>query len=383
MPTKYELERSRRIEQNKALLAKLGVEQYKPPKSAAAVAAANKATAGANGKPKAAAGRKRKAQVKPEDDYSDASGDEEEEDEDDDDDDVDDGKVRKPKRKKQKPAVDVPAGVRRSSRNAGRTVDYNKERRGGQPKPVVPIERYAGDAEEGGRGGRKADRSALGKRYGSVPGVEVGSWWKMRMDCRLAGIHLPLVAGISGCADGAYSVALSGGYEDDVDLGDGFVFTGSGGRDLKGTKDKPKNLRTAPQSSDQSFENHFNRALKKSVETRKPVRVVRGYKLGSPYAPVEGYRYDGLYTVEKAWMEKGMNKEGYLVCKFAFKVHADNMPSAHSLADMVLQRLPGQPPLPYRDRDAEKAEAEPTEEKDENATDEEESANEEDASDDA
>ena len=37
----------------------------------------------------------------------------------------------------------------------------------------------------------------------------------------------------------------------------------------------------------------------KSTETKQPVRVIRGYKLHSPYAPLEGYRYDGLYTVEK------------------------------------------------------------------------------------
>ena len=30
-----------------------------------------------------------------------------------------------------------------------------------------------------------------------------------------------------------------------------------------------------------------------------PVRVVRGYKLKSVYAPYAGYRYDGLYRVEK------------------------------------------------------------------------------------
>ena len=78
--------------------------------------------------------------------------------------------------------------------------------------------------------------------------------------------------------------------------------------------------------------------LQRSSETRKPVRVIRGYKLHSPYAPAEGYRYDGLYTVEKvkwfnpffeklcqpshaqAWMEKGLNPKGYLVCKFALKV---------------------------------------------------------------
>ncbi|GJJ09637.1 hypothetical protein Clacol_003861 [Clathrus columnatus] len=130
-------------------------------------------------------------------------------------------------------------------------------------------------------------------------------------ECSTDAIHAPFVAGIAGSAqDGAYSVALSGGYEDDVDLGYAFTYTGSGGRNLKGTKDKPKN---------------------RSVETRRPVRVVRGYKLDSEFAPAHGYRYDGLYTVEKAWLERGLNAHGYKVCKFAFK------------------RLPGQPPLPRKE----------------------------------
>lgn len=40
---------------------------------------------------------------------------------------------------------------------------------------------------------------------------------------------------------------LSGGYEDDVDNGDEFLYTGSGGRDLSGNK------RTALQSCDQQL----------------------------------------------------------------------------------------------------------------------------------
>lgn len=61
-----------------------------------------------------------------------------------------------------------------------------------------------------------------------------------------AGIHRPPVAGIHGRDnEGAYSIALSGGYEDDEDHGDSFTYTGSGGRDLSG------NRRTAEQSSDQ------------------------------------------------------------------------------------------------------------------------------------
>lgn len=47
-----------------------------------------------------------------------------------------------------------------------------------------------------------------------------------------------------------------------VDLGTAFTYTGSGGRDLKGTKQQPKNLRTAPQTTHQTFDNPMNAALK-------------------------------------------------------------------------------------------------------------------------
>lgn len=51
---------------------------------------------------------------------------------------------------------------------------------------------------------------------------------------------------------------LSGGYEDDVDNGDEFLYTGSGGRDLSGNK------RTALQSCDQQLTryNRYNLYLK-------------------------------------------------------------------------------------------------------------------------
>ncbi|KAF8265136.1 PUA-like domain-containing protein [Lactarius quietus] len=202
------------------------------------------------------------------------------------------------------------SGLRRSQRNAGKEMpDYQDHDR----DPRRPTGKRIHDP----------------KTFGHIPGVEVGTWWESREDCSNDAIHAPWVAGISGSDKGAYSVALSGGYEDDVDMGDYFTFTGSGGRALRGTKTNPKNLRTAPQSSDQSFEHSFNKALKISSETRKPVRVIRGFKLSSPYAPFEGY--DGLYTVEKAWMEEGLNDGGYLVCKFAFR------------------RVPGQPPLQVKD----------------------------------
>ena len=37
----------------------------------------------------------------------------------------------------------------------------------------------------------------------------------------------------------------------------------------------------------------MNLALSRNVESREPVRVIRGYKLQSPFAPEYGYRYDG------------------------------------------------------------------------------------------
>ena len=93
-------------------------------------------------------------------------------------------------------------------------------------------------------------------------------------------------------------------------------------------------LRTAPQSSDQSFEHRDNKALlvcvslrhalaecnlvclQRSVETQNPVRVIRGFKLKSKYAPREGYRYDGLYTVEKVRRSKVFLSTIYLFSYF-------------------------------------------------------------------
>ena len=68
-----------------------------------------------------------------------------------------------------------------------------------------------------------------------------------------SGVHRPHVAGIHGReSEGAYSIVLSGGYEDDEDEGEEFTYSGSGGRDLSGNK------RTAKQSYDQKL-THMNR----------------------------------------------------------------------------------------------------------------------------
>ncbi|RZC51698.1 hypothetical protein C5167_020125 [Papaver somniferum] len=151
-------------------------------------------------------------------------------------------------------------------------------------------------------------------------GVLVGESWEDRLACRQWGVHFPHVAGIAGQSKyGAQSVALSGGYQDDEDHGEWFLYTGSGGRDLSGNKRTNKN-----QSFDQKFEK-YNEALRVSCRKGYPVRVVRSFKeKRSSYAPQTGYRYDGVYRIEKCWRKIGI--QGHKVCRYLF-VRCDNEPA--------------------------------------------------------
>ncbi|GLT63527.1 hypothetical protein SLA2020_360860 [Shorea laevis] len=152
-------------------------------------------------------------------------------------------------------------------------------------------------------------------------GVLVGEFWEDRMECRQWGAHLPHIAGIAGQAKyGAQSVALSGGYVDDEDHGEWFLYTGSGGKDLRGNKRTNKE-----HSFDQKFDK-MNESLRLSCKKGYPVRVVRSHKeKRSAYAPVEkGVRYDGIYRIEKCWRKAG--KQGFKVCRYLF-VRCDNEPA--------------------------------------------------------
>uniref|UniRef100_A0A5B7AQV8 RING-type E3 ubiquitin transferase n=1 Tax=Davidia involucrata TaxID=16924 RepID=A0A5B7AQV8_DAVIN len=152
-------------------------------------------------------------------------------------------------------------------------------------------------------------------------GVLVGECWEGRLECRQWGIHLPPVSGICGQSNhGAQSVVLSGGYEDDEDHGEWFLYTGSGGRDLSGNKRTNKE-----QSFDQTFDKS-NEALRLSCKKGHPVRVVRSHKeKRSSYAPEEKVlRYDGIYRIEKCWRKVG--KQGFKVCRYLF-VRCDNDPA--------------------------------------------------------
>ncbi|KAF8748396.1 SAD/SRA domain [Rhizoctonia solani] len=259
---------------------------------------------------------------------------------------IDEPKPKPNRRQRKRPTQDAERdgkGTRRSARNAGKpVVSYAKDGEGivdrsKMPKMVSRPDKQwneddsdQGEDEEGKvRVNKLVGRVHDPKTFGLIPGVSIGSWWETRAECSAAAIHAPFVAGISGGPEGAYSVALSGGYDDDIDMGDAFTYTGSGGRDLKGTAKNPKNLRTAPQSSHQSFEHSFNKALKVSSETRKPVRVIR-VQAPERLRPRIWIPIRCLYIVERAWMDRGNNPKGWKVCKFAFR------------------RIPGQPPVPVQ-----------------------------------
>jgi putative restriction endonuclease len=69
-----------------------------------------------------------------------------------------------------------------------------------------------------------------GPVFGHIPGYPVGSWFENRAELADARVHRHRQAGISGSSSqGADSIVLSGGYEDDEDHGDVIVYTGYGG----------------------------------------------------------------------------------------------------------------------------------------------------------
>ena len=140
--------------------------------------------------------------------------------------------------------------------------------------------------------------------FGEITGYPEGSAFTSREEARQAGLHRHKIAGISGTGtDGADAIVLNDGYEDDEDYGDTIIYTGEGGQD-------PRSKR---QIKDQQYEKG-NAGLRESCIGGHPVRILRGPKLRSPYAPVRGYRYDGLYFIERFWTEKG--KSGFNIIRF-------------------------------------------------------------------
>jgi putative restriction endonuclease len=119
--------------------------------------------------------------------------------------------------------------------------------------------------------------------FGPVPGILPGHEFANRMELWSAGVHRQTQAGISARqGEGAESIVLSGGYEDDEDLGAVIIYTGRGGRSFESQQ----------QVADQTLTG-ANRELARNMLTGLPVRVTRKVtEAGRRF-----YCYAGLYRV--------------------------------------------------------------------------------------
>jgi putative restriction endonuclease len=150
--------------------------------------------------------------------------------------------------------------------------------------------------------------------FGEIKGIVEGQWFEGRKEMMPTSFHRSWGAGIDGNGkDGTSAIVLSGGYEDDKDLGDEIIYTGAGGNDSNSGK----------QIADQSWENRGNAGLVKSMNEGLPVRVIRGFKHKSEFSPEFGYSYAGLYSVVDAWGETG--KSGYTICRFRLIYSGENI----------------------------------------------------------
>ena len=150
--------------------------------------------------------------------------------------------------------------------------------------------------------------------FGEVPGFPEGSTFLSREELRQAGLHSKPVDGIS-CIFGnpADAIVLSGGYIDDKDEGDYILYTGQGGQDPK----------TKKQIRDQVLEKG-NLGLMMSKDRGIPIRVIRGSGHKSIYSPKDGYRYDGLYSIDEAFTEQ--SKDGPWIWRFELrKIQSDEV----------------------------------------------------------
>jgi len=140
---------------------------------------------------------------------------------------------------------------------------------------------------------------------GSVSGIRVGDAFPDRAALKQARVHERASrgrgVGIAGNrATGAVAIVLNGGYEDDCDSGDVVIYTGEGGNaDGRQVRDQKLLL--------------GNSWLAASHDDQVPVRGVRGPR-AEWKPPAEGYRYDGLYRVERWWPDPG--KSGYRVYRY-------------------------------------------------------------------
>lgn len=172
------------------------------------------------------------------------------------------------------------------------------------------------------------------KNFGNNGSVN-GQIWLKRVEMMRDGMHALTIGGISGNPrTGAYSVVLGAidkknnkAYAN-IDMGDVIEYMGTAlpnEENLGPTNEVDAHMYNhASWQSGQNCEDATSatRALARSQETGKPVRVVRSWKMHDivQNKPRKGYRYDGLYKV----------------------VRRSALKEARQIWSFRLERLPGQ-----------------------------------------
>ncbi|GJY97085.1 histone-lysine N-methyltransferase, H3 lysine-9 specific SUVH4 isoform X1 [Tanacetum coccineum] len=153
------------------------------------------------------------------------------------------------------------------------------------------------------------------KRFGHLPGVDVGCHFYSQAEMVAVGIHSHWLYGIDGIDymgkvwskmdefkgykfPLAVAIVCSGQYEDDEDNREEIEYTGQGQRQIKNQEMSSANL-----------------ALKNCMEQSIPVRFIRGISHGDTRFKL--YTYDGLYKVDSYQLDAG--KSGFAVYKFRLK----------------------------------------------------------------
>lgn len=154
-------------------------------------------------------------------------------------------------------------------------------------------------------------------------GLSPGDWFPLNIIARFQGAHAGMQAGISGDRDrGAYSIVVSGQYEEDKDEGEVLYYSGESAE----KNENPHEI----------IRRAANDSLLESLRNGRPVRVLRSATKGERqrhYAPSCGIRYDGLYNV--VGVEIRRNAKGGLFQRF--RLHRCD--GQESLAD-ILARSP-------------------------------------------
>jgi putative restriction endonuclease len=171
--------------------------------------------------------------------------------------------------------------------------------------------------------------------FGEIPGQPPGTTYAGYQDMIAAEVHRQRNVGmVGGARNGTESIVLNGGYIDDRDFGTEVFYTGFGGRDGRGH-----------QIADQQWIG-ANEGMRVSLAHGLPVRVIRGSKGEPALSPSSGYRYDGIYSVEEAWQELGI--DGFTICRFRLlrsdsaPLHlspASSLPPVRRVASTVLRRI--------------------------------------------